>query len=63
MTANELLPVDIGIADGKIAALIWNVAGRSELALVNLASNQVIDTPACENGEGTVAINRNPPVF
>ena len=32
--------------DGTTAALIWNVAGRSELALVDLASARVIDTPA-----------------
>lgn len=32
--------------DGSIAALIWNVAGRSELTLLDLASGQSIDTPA-----------------
>ncbi len=31
--------------DGSTAALIWNVAGRSELALVDLASLQVLGTP------------------
>lgn len=32
--------------DGKVAALIWNVAGRSELELLDLATGEPLPTPA-----------------